>query len=102
MFKPDQTNARHCEAPLQLRPEARRQLLLHNLRFNAEVGENSSADYTLNDWQFHGGTRLFDPSQSAMNARRDYGRIVATVAWPISSLPAASASPKRFPTTRAR
>ena len=58
MFKPYQTNARDRVAALQLRPEACRQLLLHHLGINAEVCQDSSADYTLNNRQFHGAHRL--------------------------------------------
>ena len=59
MFKSYQTNARDCVAALQLGPEARRQLLLHYVGINAEVCQDSSADYTLNNRQFHGAANSF-------------------------------------------
>jgi len=49
MFKSYKTDAGHRVTTLQLGPEARRQLLLHYLRINAEVCQDSSTDYTLNN-----------------------------------------------------
>ena len=59
MFKSYQTDTRDRVATLQLGPEARRQLLLHYLRINAEVCQDSSTDYTLNNRQFHGAANSF-------------------------------------------
>ena len=59
MFKSNQADARHRVATLQLGPEARRQLLLHYLGIDAEVCQDSSTDYTLNDRQFHGAANSF-------------------------------------------
>jgi hypothetical protein len=64
MLKPYQTDARHCIATVQLGPEARRQLLLLYLRINAEVCQDSSADYTLNNRQFHGTSNSFGATLS--------------------------------------
>ena len=49
MLQTNQTDAGDGETLVQLRSEARGQLQLHNFRFNAEVGEDSPADYTLNN-----------------------------------------------------
>ena len=64
VFQPYQTDARHCIVTLQFGPEARRQLLLHYLRINAEVCQYSSADYTLNNGQFHGTSNSFGATLS--------------------------------------
>ena len=75
MFEANQTDARHSKAMLQLWSEACGQLLLHHLRFNAEVGENSSANNTLNDWQSHGGFRL-SPALVGDDCTHGYGWVV--------------------------
>src|SRR6266446_1184493 len=53
MFETDQTDARHSKIILQLWLKARRHLALHHLRVNTEVGENSPANYSLNNGQSH-------------------------------------------------
>ena len=67
VFKSYQTNARDRVATLQLGPEARRQLLLHYLRINAEVCQDSSADYTLNNRQFHVAPNSFGSTLGGFN-----------------------------------
>jgi len=45
VFKANQADAGHCKTVMELGPEARWELPLHNRRLNSKVSENSSPDY---------------------------------------------------------
>lgn len=47
MLQADQADTGNSRSFVQLGPETRRELLLHDLRINAEVGEDSPTDDSL-------------------------------------------------------
>lgn len=50
MFEADQAYAGDSKAFMELGPEARGDMLLHDFGVNTKVREDASADYALNGW----------------------------------------------------